>query len=480
MRRVRLRMPPLIAGHPVVRDLAWTTLVSSLGSALQGIAFSYLAFSKSGEAIGPVVVLAGYSICYGVVSIPAGRWAQRHDRRAVVIGANVAKVVLYMATLWLDLAGALSLGALILVSAGAGTTSAVQFPSLQGLTRAIVPTGELDQANALFSSLSSMSNVVGALLGGAVLAATGPAPLFAFNVVSYIPFLWAIARVPAGASRASAAPPKPIPISRLVSIVSSRLVLRRALLLVALLEFLAYPLVAVLPRIAAGVGKSAHYYGILAGAYYAGSALVVFMLRRWKRRMTYGQLTRLAMIATGGAIVVQAVSGLIPGIGAASLLVLLAASIACVGVALTTVSSVLGALVQLGAPSAIEGRVLGFYALVTFAASTLGGLVIAGLGDLTSIWWVLVGAGGLVLGLGLALARIRAFVPLNETGFRDGDNGVLIHAHAASSEQRGSGSPARAEVQPPPVDEADRLIQLEREAAAGFHRAVGVAEEGTR
>lgn len=77
----------------MLRRLAWTSFVSNIGSALQGIAFGYLAYARWGRAIAPVLVISAYTVAYAAISLPAGRWAQVRDRRRVAIASNLAKVV---------------------------------------------------------------------------------------------------------------------------------------------------------------------------------------------------------------------------------------------------------------------------------------------------------------------------------------------------------------------------------------------------
>src|SRR3954454_10614289 len=183
--RRRPSLPPLLADVRILRRLAWTYFLSSLGFALQGIAFGYLGYGQSGHAIAPVLVVSAFTVPYAAVSLPAGRWAQRLDRRRVLIASNVAKMVLYAGVLVLSLTGELSLLALVATSAAGGVTSAVGYPAWQGILHALTHDHRLDQGNALFSSLSSVANIVGAFAGGAVLAAVGPEPLFGFNVLTY-------------------------------------------------------------------------------------------------------------------------------------------------------------------------------------------------------------------------------------------------------------------------------------------------------
>jgi hypothetical protein len=293
-----------------------------------------------------------------------------------------------------------------------------------------------------------VAKIVGALASGAILAGLGPDPLFAFNIASYLPFIWAVALVPASAARAREAPPAAVPLRQVTRIVAERVVLRRAVVIAIVLELLVFPILAVLPRLAAEVGRSARYYGILAAAFYAGAAVVVVLLRRLKARgVSYGRIVRVSTIAAGATLVVHAVSGATVD-DPAVLLTLLVVSIVCVGTALTLATAVLNALAQLAAPADIEGRILGFYALVTFTTTTAGGLLVGALGDIVSIWWVLAVSGALVTAFGLLLRRLRAFAVFDRLDARPTDAPSVEHAHAVRTAVAASATPTTA---PPPV-----------------------------
>jgi hypothetical protein len=145
--------------------------------------------------------------------------------------------------------------------------------------------------------------------------------------------------------------------------------------------------------------------------------------------MTYARIVWLTTVAAGAGLVVHAVAGATidrPPL----LLPVLALSIAWIGVALTTASAVLTAITQLSAPADIEGRILGFYALITLSTTTLGSLAIGGLDVVVSIWWVLAVAGGLVLTYGVLLGGSEAFAEFDRVGYHSADHAAFHHAHA--------------------------------------------------
>ncbi len=445
----------------------------------------FLAYDETKLAIMPVLVSSAFAVAYGCVAVPAGGWAEMVDRRLLVISSNVAKAVLYSGVLVLVLTGSLSVAVIIGASAIAGATTAAQYPSWQELLRSVFPKGKLDEANALFASLGSTANIVGALAGGIVLAMVGAAPLFAFNVASYLPYIWAVANIPAATVRTRRSA-KRIPLPAVARFLEHTKAVRRAFLVMGLLSALALPLLSLLPRIANDIGSSPHWYGILAAAYYVGAASVAVLLGWLKEREAYSHTVRLATIAAGSAIAIVGAVGLASP-GRIVLLFAFALSIALAGLSVTVASATLGALAQLGSAPSIEGSVLGVYGLVTMVATTIGGLVQGELGDTVAVSLVVLTAGALILIAGEVLHRFRAYMPLNEVaGLADPDHAHLIrHAHGARSVLFGGGPPTTGPLTAGTSEhhrerERDRLIELEHDADRVLGRAVEFVEREDR
>lgn len=428
---------------PQLRQLAWVSFVSSLGSTFQVFAFTYVTYATTKSAFATVMVGVSFAVAYSLVAVPSGVVARRFDHRHVVVAVSISKALVYAVILVLELLGDLSLAAILVSSAVSGVTSSIQYPCWQELLQRFSSKGTLDETNALFSSLSSVSSVAGALAGGLLLDSVGVAPLFAFNVLSYLPQVVVVARLPApakgpGAAR-KAAGKASASVKRAYAAISGSSAVRRAVLFTALLELLAWPLISLMPKIAADVGSSATIYGLLLAAFYLGSALVAVLLRRWKRDDPYSHIIRLSTTASGCALVIAGAVGIAP-FGPALTVAGLAVVLAAAGLGLSTAQSVLGAITQLGVPKKVEGEVLGLFALITIGFGTAGSLVEGALADKLNVWWIpLVSGAAVVIAMNIAWLR-KGFLPLNAAD-PDSPRGRTYVARHAQSSVGGDASP---------------------------------------
>ena len=423
---------------PQLGQMAWGSLISSLGTTFQVFAFTYVVYATTKSALATVMVGICFAVAFGVFALPAGKMARSLDHRHVVVAVSLAKALIYAAILALQITGRLSVTAILISSAASGITSSIQYPCWQELLQQFSEKGRLDETNALFSSLSSVSSVAGALVGGVLLDAVGAAPLFAFNVLSYLPLVVIVARLPASQSKtenkkkgASA------PLKKVAATIRSSKAVRLAITFTALLELLAWPLLSLLPKVAAEVGPSARIYGLLLASFYVGAALVAILLRRWKTHHPYSRIIRVSTTTSGLALVIAGAVGLAP-LGTALTLAGLAFLLAAVGLGLATAQSVLGAITQLGVPKKIEGEVLGIFALITIIFGTVGAFVEGFLADTLEVWWLPLASGAVVFAAMNFVRWRHGFLLLNAADPKSDPDRTHLMSHAESG---GDGNP---------------------------------------
>ena len=254
---------------PQLGRMAWGSFISSLGSTFQVFAFTYVVYATTKSALATVMVGVSFAVAFGVLALPAGTIAKRFDHRRIVAIVSIAKAFIYAAILALQLTDNLSVTAILISSAASGATSAIQYPCWQQLLQQFSAKGQLDESDALFYSLSSITSVAGALVGGALLDAVGPAPLFAFNVLSYVPLAFIVVRLPdeTGANATSKVKEASASLKMVLSTITGSRAVRMAVIFTALLELLAWPLVSLLPKIASEVGSAAKVYGLLLASF---------------------------------------------------------------------------------------------------------------------------------------------------------------------------------------------------------------------
>ena len=392
--------------NPELARLAVTSGLSTIGGTMCALAFAYLAFKQTGSAFSAVLVSVGYTVAYALSAVPGAAAVKKMDRRRVVVGFDAIKIVNYSIVLALQAAGQLEVWMIIAASAVGGLTSGPQYPYWQQILQTLSPKGTLDQTDGLFSSVSSVGAVTGALIGGVLLDVFGAVVPFAINVVSYLPFMIAVLLLPAqaGVSRDAKRSAKSVPLKKVLESMRKSRLITFGLTLTVLLNLFAWPIVALLPRVASEFGTSAHVYGILLGAFYLGGILVAGAVAGWKRVFTYGQIMRRSLTACGASLLLLAIVGFAPWgstVSTASAALLLAT----LGVVLGVTGSILGAIVQVSAEKKMQGTVLAVYAVIGLGAGSLGGLAEGFVADRLEIWWLPLASGALIL-----VAMIRLWI----------------------------------------------------------------------
>jgi len=174
--------------------------VSSLGSAIAPIALAFAVLDLTGSKADLGYVLAARSVPTVLFILFGGIWADRLPRHRVMVASNVLSGVTQAAVAVLLLAGQARSWELMVLSAANGASSAFFFPASQGVVPQTLPRSLLQQGNALLRLGLNMCIVVGAALGGVLVAATGPGVTIALDAGSFLIAAVVIAemRLPSG------------------------------------------------------------------------------------------------------------------------------------------------------------------------------------------------------------------------------------------------------------------------------------------
>jgi MFS family permease len=161
----------------IARRLALGRLVSLSGGSAAYIALVAAIYGETGSALWVSAAIFS-SVVASVVSSPFAGWiGDRFDRRAVLIGADVAAaaVSFVMAVTAKDPAA-------LVVLLGVSSVAQSPFePASASALPNVVAEEDVPRANALVAATSSAGYLVGPLLGGAVLA-VGASPAIVFTV----------------------------------------------------------------------------------------------------------------------------------------------------------------------------------------------------------------------------------------------------------------------------------------------------------
>jgi MFS family permease len=159
--------------------------ISMLGSAMApvALAFAVLRLTHSTGDLG--IVLAARSVAVVAFLLVGGVISDRLPRPVVMVGSSVLAGLSESASAALLLTGSAHLPALTALQVVNGATSAFIMPSTSAVVPQTVPAEVLRQANALVRMGRNAATIVGAALGGVVVAVFGPGWGIAADAASF-------------------------------------------------------------------------------------------------------------------------------------------------------------------------------------------------------------------------------------------------------------------------------------------------------
>jgi MFS family permease len=161
-------------------------LVSLLGTAVAPIALAFAVLDLTGSKTDLGIVLAANWVPQLALILFGGVFADRLPRHLVMVGSNVASAAAQATIAALLLTGSARLWHLIALQVLRGAAFSFFFPASQGLVPETVSAGLLQQANALLGISRNATNVLGAALGGVLVAAASPGWALAFDAATYL------------------------------------------------------------------------------------------------------------------------------------------------------------------------------------------------------------------------------------------------------------------------------------------------------
>lgn len=184
-------------GRRAVHLLAAARFASTGGTQAAQIALAYSVYEQTSSAAWVSASLVASAGVVGLIGPLSGRLSDRLDRRRVMVGAEVAGAIGWLLVLLANSPAMLVLSALVATAANAPfrAASSASIPNL-------VPPEHLSWANGVIATGINASMVVGPLIGGALVGATGPKAVFGVNVLTFVVSAVLIARMPGSFSEA--------------------------------------------------------------------------------------------------------------------------------------------------------------------------------------------------------------------------------------------------------------------------------------
>ena len=377
---------------------------SLVGTWMQAVAQGWLVLQLTNSAYYVGLVSALGSLPVLLVSLPAGVFADRSNKRRVVVATQalaMAQALGLAALIWMH---RVELWHVATAAVFLGLVNAVDIPTRQSLIFDLVGKDDLMNAVALNSSAFNAARIVGPAIGGILIGGVGIAACFFLNGVSYVAVLAGLV-----AMRLPAWSPPPLAGDGLARFrEGARFILgdraTRALVLnTALLSIFGFPYLVLMPVFARDVlHVGAAGLGFLMASVGIGAVVAALGVAAFGRRLPKGRLLVWGGPVFGLAIAAFALTPWVP----------LAVGILVVsGGAMIANNAVTNTLLQTIVPDGLRGRVMGAYTSVFVGMAPLGAYQAGWLAERVGVQ-VAVAAGGLVCALAsLALWRLVPEVP---------------------------------------------------------------------
>ncbi|MFE2373562.1 MFS transporter [Streptomyces sp. NPDC059398] len=167
--------------------LASARTISVLGNAFARVALAFAVLSLPGATPGRLsLVLACQALPQLVLILIGGVIADRMSRSRLMMISDWLGAAAYGALAAMVLTGHAPLTAMCLLAALAGTASALFAPAMSGVVPQIVPSAQLQQANAWLRVGMNGSTVLGLALSGVTVATFGAGWALALNAASFV------------------------------------------------------------------------------------------------------------------------------------------------------------------------------------------------------------------------------------------------------------------------------------------------------
>lgn len=346
--------------------------LSAIGFWVQRLAVGWLAWELSHSEIW--VGLIAFSL-FGPILFFSPLFGVLVDRleplrTASVINGIMAAWAALLAIL--SLAGVLDIQLLFLVSLGIGLTSAAYSPIRLSIIPSLVPRDLMASAIGISAMIFNASRLIGPAIAGAILLTLPIAAAFLINAISYLPLIYALAKVPARAMAPRVHPPFFRQLAEGIAYAGANRFIRLQLLLTAWGALFGRSILEVLPVYADRFYHAgATGLALLSAAAGAGALLAAFLS---SRLILDSRQLQLGSILLGA---LSAIALLILPMGDGLWLGLLC--IALVGFGSTGAAVLSQTLVQTEVDDAVRGRVSSLWGMASLGGAAFGGLVLGAL-----------------------------------------------------------------------------------------------------
>jgi len=346
-----------------------------LGNWIQYLAMTWLVYRLTGSAL--LLGVIGFASQVGILVLApfAGLWADRFDRRKLLLATQFAAMVPGFALAALAWTNVVEFWHVVVLASLFGIVMAIEVPVRQTFTPSLVPAREdLPSAIAFNAMMQNGGRMLGPTIAGVLIATSGEAICFFLNGVSKLAAVATLMMIVVAPHAHAAAPSSAwSSLKEGVAYTWNSVPLRWLLPVVALVTFMASPYQTLMPIFAAEIFKGgADTLGVLIGA--AGAGGIAAMLVLASREDVRGLMAWIAAsaLAAGVALAVFSYS---------TSFILSLAMIAIVGFAALTVAMGVSTIIQTIVEDGMRGRVMGLFTVSFMGMFPLGSLAAGAVAD---------------------------------------------------------------------------------------------------
>lgn len=364
--------------------------VSVTGTWMQMVATAWLVLRLTGSgvalgietalAFGPILLLGAWG----------GAIADRHDKRTVLLGAQVAYATLALALWALVATDVVELGLVYALALGQGIVTAIEMPTRHSFFAEMVEPRDLTNAVSLNSAVMTGTRIVGPALAGVLIAGVGMEWCFLINGVSYLAVIGALVSMRRDELRRQRAPREAGAIREGLRYAWRTPGLRRPLVLMSALFLFSFNYSVLLPLFAertlrGGAGTLGTLLSMMGVGSLAGALVIAGRARADEHRLALaaavvGLMTVLTAIAPTTSVASVAMIAL----GFASIVFMITAN----------------STLQLTARPDMRGRVMALYGMVFLGSTPIGGPIAGWVGEHLGARVGLAGGGTVALATG--------------------------------------------------------------------------------
>ena len=182
----RPRLPAVLRDEPQYRLLFAGQVLSILGDRVTMVVLPFAVLAVGGGVADVALVSVAQFIPFAVLALPAGVWADRYDRKRILITSDVARFACQLIAGVLLVTDEAHVAHLVVLAAVYGAADAFFAPAFTGLLPGTVAPVNLQPANALRGLSYSTGSIVGPVLGGLLVAfAGGPGGAMLFDAATF-------------------------------------------------------------------------------------------------------------------------------------------------------------------------------------------------------------------------------------------------------------------------------------------------------